>query len=81
MLCQEDDPELDDKWWTANEQLTRFIKARERIVRRVKELESPYFQGNQSSEEYLGVRESVLIRTERPSVIKPGTIMNHAPVG
>ena len=29
MLDQEDDPELDDEWLTADEQLTRFSKARE----------------------------------------------------
>ena len=28
MLDQEDDPELDDEWLTADEQLTRFSKAR-----------------------------------------------------
>ena len=39
MLDQEDDPELDDEWLTANEQLTRFIKAREQIVVRVKGIE------------------------------------------
>ena len=33
MLDQEDDPELDDEWLTSDEQLTRFIKAREKIVR------------------------------------------------
>ena len=32
MLDQEDDPELDDERLTANEQLTRFRKAREKIV-------------------------------------------------
>ena len=36
MLDQEDDPELDDEWLTSNEQLTRFSKAREQIVVRVK---------------------------------------------
>ena len=36
MLDQEDDPELDDEWLTAYEQLTRFSKAREKIVGRVK---------------------------------------------
>ena len=36
MLYQEDDPELDDEWLTAYDQLTRFIKAREKIVGRVK---------------------------------------------
>ena len=37
MLDQEDDPELDDEWLTAHEQLTRFSKAREKIVGRTKE--------------------------------------------
>ena len=36
ILDQEDDPELDDVWLTADEQLTHFRKAREKIVRRVK---------------------------------------------
>ena len=36
MLDQEDDPELDDEWLTADEQLTHFRKAREKIVGRVK---------------------------------------------
>ena len=35
MLDQEDDPELDYEWLTADEQLTRFSKAREQIVGRV----------------------------------------------
>ena len=47
MLDQEDDPELDDDWLTANEQLLHFSKAREHIVRRVKRAESPYVQGSQ----------------------------------
>ena len=29
MLYQEDDPEFDDEWLTADEQLARFSKARE----------------------------------------------------
>ena len=40
MLDQEDDSELDDEWLTANEQLTRFSKTREKIARRVKGIES-----------------------------------------
>ena len=36
VLDQEDDPELDDEWLTANEQLTCFRKAREKIVGRVR---------------------------------------------
>ena len=37
MLDQEDDKELDDEWLTADEQLTRFSKAREKIVGKVKQ--------------------------------------------
>ena len=44
MLDQEDYPELDDEWLTANERLTRFIKAREKIVGRVKGSDSPFVQ-------------------------------------
>ena len=51
MLYQEDKPELDDEWLTADEQLTRFSKAREKIVGRVKGSESPSVQGPKSSEE------------------------------
>ena len=47
MLDQEDDPELDDDWLTANEQLTRFSKSREQTVGRVRGSESPYVQGPQ----------------------------------
>ena len=36
ILDQEYDPELDDEWLIADEQLTRFSKAREKIVGRVK---------------------------------------------
>ena len=36
MLDQEDDPELDNEWLTADEQLTRFSKSRKKIVGRVK---------------------------------------------
>ena len=81
MLDQEDDPQLDDKWLTANEQLTRFRKAREKIVGRVKGTESPYVQGPQSSEEDLVVRERVPSSTELQSVREPGTNGNHAPIG
>ena len=49
MLDQEDDPELDDEWLTAYEQLTRFSKAREQIVGGVKGTESPSVQVPQSS--------------------------------
>ena len=66
---------------TADEQLTRFRKAREKIVGRAKGSESPYVQEPQSSEEDLVVRERVPSRTERPSVIEPGTNGNHAPIG
>ena len=50
MLDQEDDTELDDEWLTANEQLTNFSKAREKIVGRVKGSESPSAQGPQYSD-------------------------------
>ena len=62
MLDQEDDPELDCEWLTADEQLTRFIKAREKILGRVKGSESPSLQRHQSSEEDIVVREMVPIR-------------------
>ena len=81
MLDQEDDPELDDEWLTANEQLTRFSKDKEQIVGRVKGTESPSIQGTQSSEEELVVRERVPSRTDIPSVREPGTNGNHAPIG
>ena len=81
MLDQEDDPELDDEWLTADEQLTRFSKAREQIIGRVNGTESPYVQGPQSSEEDLVVRDMVPSRTEIPSVREPGTNGNHAPIG
>ena len=45
MLDQEDDPELDEEWLTADEQLKRFSKAREQIVGRAKGKELPYVQG------------------------------------
>ena len=81
MLDQEVDPYLDDEWLTADEQLTRFSKAREQIVGRFKGTESPYVQGPQSSEEDLFVKERVQSSTERPSVIEPVTNGNHAPIG
>ena len=81
MLDQEDDPELDDDWLTANEQLTRFSKAREQIVGRVKVTEPPSVYGPQSSEEDLVVRERVPSRTEIPSVREPGINGNHEPIG
>ena len=68
MLDQKDNPELDDEWLTADEQLTRFSKAREKIEGRVEGTESPYVQGPQSSDEDLFVRERVPIRTEIQSV-------------
>ena len=56
MLDQEDDSELDYEWLTVDERLTRFSKARELIVWRVKVAESPYVQGPQFSKEDLVVR-------------------------
>ena len=44
---------------TYDGQLTRFIKAREKIVDRVKGSESPSVQGTQFFEEYLVVKERV----------------------
>ena len=49
MLDQKDDPELDDEWLTADKQLTRFSKAREQIVGRVKGTESTSVQVPQES--------------------------------
>ena len=65
MLYQEDDPELDDEWLTANEQLTRFRKAKEKNVGRFKGAELPSVKVPQSSEEDLVLRERVTRRTER----------------
>ena len=77
MLDQEDDPELDNEWLTADEQLTCFSKAREKIVGRVKGTESPSVQVSQSSEEDRFVRERVPSSTEIPSVREPVTNGNH----
>ena len=44
VLDQEDDPWLYDEWLTANERLTPFSKAIEKILERVKGAELPYFQ-------------------------------------
>ena len=66
---------------TADEQLTRFSKAIEKIVGRVKVTELPSVQGPQSSEEELVLRESFPCRAERPSVREPVTNGNHAPIG
>ena len=63
MLDQEDDPELDDEWLNANEQLPRFSKDREPILGGVKGSESPSVQGPQSSEEDQVLRERVTNRT------------------
>ena len=59
MLDQEDDPELDDAWLTADDQLTHFSKAREQILGRVKGTESTSLQGPQYSEEDVVVRKRV----------------------
>ena len=81
MLDQEYDLELYDQWLTEEEQLTRFSKAREKIVGRTKGSESTFVQGPQSSEEDLVVRERVPISIQRTSVIETGTNCNHAPIG
>ena len=80
MLDQEDDPELDDEWLTADEQLTRFSKAKEKIVGRFKGTESPSVQGPQSSEKDLVIRERIPSRTDIPSIREPGTNLNRAPI-
>ena len=59
MLYQENDPELDNGWLTADEQLTCFRKAIEKIIGRVKEAESPSVQGIQYYEEDLVMRGGV----------------------
>ena len=66
---------------TANDQLTRFSKAREKIVGMTKRTELPSVQRPQSSEEDLVVRERVPSRTEIPSVREPGTNGNNEPIG
>ena len=81
MLDQEDDPELDDEWLTADEQLTCFSRSREKVVGRVKGKELPSVQGAQYYEEDLVVMERVPSRTYRLSVREPGTNGNHAPIG
>ena len=45
MSDQEDYPELDDEWLTANDQLKRLSKSWEKILGRVKGEESSYVQG------------------------------------
>ena len=59
LLDQEDDPELDDEFLNADERLTSFSKAREKIMWRVNGEEFPSVQGARSSEEDLVVRERV----------------------
>ena len=51
MSDQKDDTDLDDEWLTANEQLTCFSKAREKVVGKIIGTELPYVQGHQSSDE------------------------------
>ena len=65
MLDQEDDPELNYEWLTADEGLTYFSKAREQILGRVKVEELPSVKLPQSSEEDPVVRGGVPIRTKR----------------
>ena len=81
MLDKEEYPELDDELLTSNEKLTRFSKARDKIVGRVKGSELPSIQGPQYFEEDIVVRERVTSRTERPSVRGPGTNENHYIIG
>ena len=44
MLDQENDPELDGRWLTSNEQLKNSSKARERILEREKEYSHHMFK-------------------------------------
>ena len=81
MLDQGDDPELDDDWLNSNEQLTCFSNAREKIIGRVKGVESPPVQVPPFYEEGLVVRDRVPSRTDGLPVREPGTNRNHAPVG
>ena len=81
MLDQEDDPELDDEWFTSDDKLTRSIKAREKNVGRFKGTESLSVQGTQYYEEDLVVRERFPSRSDIPSVREPGTNGNYAPIG
>ena len=74
MLDQENDPDLDYGWLTADECLTRFSKAREQIVGRIKGAESPSVQGPQSSEEDLVLREMYTSSNDSPIVREPGTM-------
>ena len=62
-----------NEWLNADERLTRLGKARDKIVGRVKGLESPSVQVSQSSEKYLVVRERFPSRTKRPSVRESDT--------
>ena len=50
MLDQEDDPELDDGWLTADKRLTYFSKSREQIIGRFKVAESKSVQVTHYSE-------------------------------
>ena len=77
ILDQENDPDLDDEWLTADERLTHFIKDRERIVERTKVAESPYVQGPQYFEEELIICERYPISTKSKSVSETITNMNH----
>ena len=81
MLDQEYDPELYDEWLNDDEQLTRFIKAREHILGKVKGEELPTIQGPQYFEEDLAIRYRVPSRNGRLSVRETGTDRNHAPIG
>ena len=80
MLDQEDDPELDDEWLTADERLTHSSKYRERIVGSFKGEELTSVQGPQYSEEYLVVRESSSSSTKRPPVSESITNRNNVTV-
>ena len=66
---------------TANDQLTRFSKARKKILGVVKGEESSCVQIPQSSDEDLVVKERFPRSTQRLPVREPDTDGNHAPIG
>ena len=61
--------------------MQRFSKYRQKTLWSVKRVELPYFQGTQSSEEDLVVRDRVLRINERIPVREPVTDGKHAPIG
>ena len=80
MLDQWYDPELYYGWLTSNDQVTRFRKARDNILERVKVPKTIYVQLTQYYEEDPVLKNMGSIRTDSLSFIDPGTGVNHAPV-